>query len=135
MKNRTDKILLAVFLLSMALAFFLIFGWLEIIPVYSIDWPYWAQAWYIYLTLAVPAIPVFCLQLLLCRNAGRRFSILPGLVIIGAALYFTGGWLTFTPWDNLGYLILLLLCIAPAAGCILAWVVHGCQKLIKKGVS
>ena len=33
--------------------------------------------------------------------------------------------------DGLGWILLLLLCIAPAVGCALAWAVYGVQRLCR----
>lgn len=131
MKNRTDNILLAVFLLSLPVYIFLLLTYLEIIsmelpsaPLYSL------RAW---LAFTFPVVPVFCLQLLLCRRARRRVAVIPTLVIAGAALRFACGYFTATGWDNLGWLILLCLSIAPVVGCVLAWAAYGLCQLSRKG--
>lgn len=134
MKNRTDKILLVVFSVTLPLHIFIVLTYLEIIPIVEKwTWPYWAQEWYAYLALGFLAVPVFCLQLLLCRRTRRRVAAIPALVIVGAALLFAYGYFTATDWDTLGWGILLLLCIAPAAGCALAWAVYGFHQLYKRG--
>ena len=130
MKNRTDTILLAVFLLSLTAYALILLTYLEIIPV---DFPlelFSLRAW---LALTFSAVPAFCLQLLLCRKTRRWVAAVPVLVIVGAALLFTYGFFTATGWDTLGWGILLLLSIAPAAGCVLAWAVYGFHQLYKRG--
>lgn len=136
MKNRTDKILLAVFAVTLPLHIFIVLTYLEIIPIVDHwNWPYWAQEWYAYLAVGFFAIPVFCLQLLLCRRARRWIAAIPALVIIGAALWFAYGFFTAAGWDTLGWGILLILSIAPAAGCLLARAVYSLSKLRKRGDS
>ena len=129
MKDRTDKTLLAVFAVTLPLHIFIVLTYMEIIPIVEKwTWPYWAQEWYAYLALGFFAVPVFCLQLLLCRRKRRRIAAIPAAVIISAALLFTYGFFTATGWDVLGWGILLLLCIAPAVGCVLAWIVWFVMK-------
>ena len=130
MKNRTDKILLAVFLLSLPAYALILLTYLEIIPV---DFPlelFSLRAW---LALTFSAVPSFCLQLLLCRKARRWVAVIPALVIVGSALWFAYGFFTATGWDTLGWGILMLLSIAPAVGCVLGWAVYGCWRLYRKG--
>ena len=93
-------------------------------PLYSL------RAW---LALTFSAVPVFCLQLLLCRRKRCWVAAIPAAVIIGAALWFAYGYFTATGWDTLGWGILLVLSIAPAAGCVLAWAAYGCWSLYRKG--
>lgn len=129
MKDRTDKTLLAVFTVTLPLHIFIVLTYMELIPIVEKwTWPYWAQEWYAYLALGFFAVPVFCLQLLLCRRKRRRIAAIPAAVIISAALLFTYGFFTATGWDVLGWGILLLLCIAPAVGCVLAWIVWFVMK-------
>ena len=134
MKNRTDKVLLAVFVVTLPLHIFLVLTYLEIIPIVETwTWPYRAQELYAYLAFGFFAVPVFCLQLLLCRRKRCRVAAIPALVIVGVVLLFTYGFFTATGWDALGWGVLLLLCIAPAAGCVLFWAVYGLWRLCQKG--
>lgn len=135
MKDHISKILLAVFSATLLLHVFLVLTYLEIIPIVETwTWPYWAQEWYAYLTLGFPAVPVFCLQLLLCWRTRRWVAAIPALVIVGAALWFTYGFFTATGWDTLGWGILLALSIAPVAGCVLAWAAYGLgRRAARKG--
>lgn len=128
MKNRTDKILLAVFLVSLAAYAFLLLIYLEIIDL-GLEWST-LQAW---LALTLHAIPAFCLQLLLCRKTPRWIAALPALLTAFAAFWFAYGSFTDPGWDGLGCLIMLLLCAAPAAGIALAWAVYGLQRLRNRG--
>lgn len=130
MKNRTDKILLTVFLLSLPAYALILLTYLEIIPV---DFPpelFSLRAWF---ALTFGAVPAFCLQLLLCRRIRGWFAATPVLTLLGMTLFFTLGWLTATGWAGLGWGLLMILSIAPAVGCVLAWVAYGLHKLHKRG--
>lgn len=80
------------------------------------------------LRLSVSAVPVFFLQLWLCRLENVRWTRwLPlctlFLVALVGAAYFFG--FVGSGWDTLGGGILLCWCIAPAAGCALGWLTYG----------
>ncbi len=128
MKNRTDKILLAIFLLSLPVCAFIVLNFLQIID-FNLGLGSAARGW---LALTLPAVPAFCLQLLLCRRTRRWIAALPALAVIGTALWSTYGFFTSIGWDTLGYGVIMLLCAAPAAGCALAWGVYGVQRLRQK---
>ena len=129
MKNRTDKLLLTVTPLSLAVCLLLARGFFQ--GIHWV-WPDWAGECYGYLTLTLPALPVFCLQLLLCRRSRRWVAALPGVVLLGGVLCFSWGFLTATGWDTLGWGILLVLSLPPAAGCALAWMVYGLRRRAQK---
>ena len=115
MKDRQNRLLLLVFLLSVALCV-------------------WAWLFDIRLILFLPVIPSFCLTLLLCRTIRWLVvQFLPLLLIIGIALLAACGWLTATGWDSLAWAILLFGSIAPAVGCILALTFHHLRELYKGG--
>ncbi len=126
MKNRTDKILLAVFLLSLTFYVFVLPRLFESIALDSPAWMYTLHPW---LSMTFHAIPAFCLQLLLCRRTRRWIAALPALAVIGTALWSTYGFFTSTGWDTLGYGVIMLLCAAPAVGCALAWAAYGLHRL------
>ncbi len=128
MKSRTDKTLLAVFLLSLAAYIFLLLTNLGIVDL-DLGWDA-VRPW---LSLTFHAVPAFCLQLLLCRRPRRWIAALPGLAVIGTALWSACGAFTAIGWDRLDWLLLLLLCTAPAAGIAPAWVVYGIDRLRNRG--
>ncbi len=130
MKKRTDKILLAIFLLSLVFYVFLLPRYLEII---SFSGPAWMFPILSRLSLTFHAVPAFCLQLLMCRKTRRRVAAAPAIIIIGAALWFAYGFFTATGWDTLGWGILLFLTAAPAVGCALAWAAYGLHRAYKRG--
>ncbi len=134
MKNRTDKILLAVFFLSLAayvVMFYLYFSYEPADPSFFETW--FMRRFLFWMILGFHAVPTFCLQLLLCRRTRRWIAVLLALAITGAVLFLTYGFFTATGWDNLGYALLLFWSIAPAAGCVLAWAVYGFRQLYKRG--
>lgn len=130
MKNRTDKILLTVFLLSLAFYVVLLPNYLEGLPL---DWPDWFFTICAWLAVGFHAVPAFCLQLLLCRRVRRWIAAIPALIIAGAALWFAYGFFTATGWDTLGWGIFLVLSAAPAVGCALAWTAYGLCRLCQRG--
>lgn len=118
MKNRTDRILLAVLLVSAALYALVLLG--ELLDVFTAEG----------LLLCLHAVPVFCLQLLLCRNVRQIFvRLIPLLLALLAAAFCLWKMAGAAGWDGLGWAVLFLLCIAPAAGCVLAWIVYGAGRL------
>ena len=127
MKSRTDTILLAVFLVGtlayvLLLALFLHFG--GTIPVSPIA--YLVSQIHLWLVLGGHAVPFFALQLLLCRRSegGSKFlAIQLAVVMVCLAVFFTPAARSTPGWDSLGYLMLAVGTAAPAAGCVLAWVV------------
>ena len=131
MKNRTNRILLALCLLTAVLYAFLLLMWVEAIPHpffdsdnFFLSFQLWA-----YLGVGFHVVPCFCLQLLVCRAAKRPWvRLIPVFLLLGLAAWFTVGFFDATGWDNLGWGLLLLLCIAPAAGYALAWTVYGLQR-------
>lgn len=105
MKQRTDLLLAFTMTLS---AIGCVVAW------------YIEPSWLLYITV----MPFFCAQLLLCRvstsRAARSAPVLPVLLALGmAAFYF----IRDSGWDRLGALILGLVCIAPAVGIALGWLV------------
>ena len=80
------------------------------------------------LALSFHAVPAFCLQALLCRTAKWNWVkfiplILLSLAACVGALYLFGVW--GSGWDALGGGLLMIWCIAPAAGCCLGWMSEG----------
>lgn len=129
MKNRTDQILLAVFLVTAALYAFFLLSWLEIVPN--------PLGNYLgvrgYLGAGFHVVPCFCLQLLVCRMAKRPvLRLIPVFLLLGIAAAFFVAMVNSTGWDGLGWALLLLLCVAPAAGYAAAWVVYAVQLAREK---
>jgi len=123
MKNRTNRNLFAVFVCSVVLQFSL-YGILQKLPLPPSEL---TCLFYVF-----PAVPAFCLQLLLCRKVRWWIAAVPTVILVGAVLFFTYGLFTTTGWDNLGYVIFLALSAAPAAGFVLAWAVYGFWTMYRK---
>lgn len=124
MKDRKNRLLLVCFAVSLALYFALF--WVEL-----------DYLWFINLKptllLSVHAIPAFCLQALLCRKAEWNWEKFVPLVLLALAalvgtLYFCGVW--GSGWDSLGGGLLMVWCLAPAAGCCLGWMYAGHRRWI-----
>ena len=114
-KNRTDFILLAVFLLSAALC---------------VGFWFWNIAWLLFL----PAVPFFCFQMLLCRM--DRWKLLRAVpLVLVAAMAVLGFYYARQPGfgESLFGVILLLGAISPAVGAVLAWAAWGLRRFCKRG--
>lgn len=131
MQNRTNQILLAVCIVTAAAYVFILLSWLEIIPsCRPADDPFRYAVLHAWLALCFHLIPFFCLQLLLCRTVKRMLGrLLPLLLVAALAAVLGLCFVSAAGWDALGWGILLLLCVAPAAGCGLGWGVYGVRKL------
>lgn len=113
MKNRTNRILLAVFLLSLAV-YVPIFA-----PCFS-ELPIDPSPLHQLLILYFHGVPMFCIQLLLCRlSKPWWWKLIPFLPILVAGLVF----MSFAEWYILGWILVLWWCAAPAVSCVLAWIV------------
>ncbi len=131
MKNRANQILLAAALAAAALYAFVMLCWVGAVPVR--DPELWMTLGFFF-----HAVPCFFLQLLVCRTAKRPLPrLIPVLLLLAAAALLAAGLYNASGLDILGWGVLLLLCIAPAAGYGLAWSVYGVQYLIRqwKGAS
>ena len=89
------------------------------------------------LLLSFHAVPAFCLQALLCRTAKWNWAkFIPlGLLSLAAwvgAMYLFDIW--GSGWDALGGALILIWCIAPAAGCCLGWM-YASHKLRRRAAA
>ena len=119
MKDRKNRLLLVCFAVSLALY----------CALFWVDLDYlWFSNLKPTLLLSVHVIPAFCLQALLCRTAKWNWiKWLPltlfSLAVFVGAMYLFGVW--GHGWDALGGGLLMIWCIAPAAGCCLGWMSEG----------
>ena len=125
------KTLLITFLASLIFYFFVLPYYSGLIAGTSLDNSMWMTV-YDWLSMCFHAVPAFCLQLLLCRKTRRWIAAIPGLAVIGLALWAAYGCVASTGWDTLGYAILMQLSAAPAVGCILAWSIYCGWELYQK---
>lgn len=73
------------------------------------------------LVLYFHSVPMFFVQLLLCRLSKRwRWRLVPFLPILVVGLVF----MSFAGWHILGWILVLFWSIAPTVGCVLAWAVY-----------
>ncbi len=83
--------------------------------------------------LALPVLPAFCSQLLLCRVSKRAWVRCLPLVPVAALLGIAGFYLLRdSGWDRLGALIFGFASIAPAVGTGLGWGVWYLGKRMKQ---
>lgn len=124
MKDRKTFLLAGCFALSLTL--YIVLFWIELDYL-------WFSNLKPTLLLSVHAIPAFCLQALLCRTAKWNWIkfiplILLFLTACVGALYLFGVW--GSGWDALGGGLLLIWCVAPAAGCCLGWMYAGHRRWV-----
>ena len=132
MKTRTDFILLCVFFASALIYGILLFSFAQYggstTPSPVADALAQIRFW---LVVSGHAVPFFALQLLLCRLT--RWKKLPALLLtllmVGLLAVCGFAFLSATGWNKLGWGVLLIASIAPVAGCLLAWMVYGCDYL------
>lgn len=136
MKNRTNAILLAVLLaglLAYALLMFVCVTFGSALSASPATLPvYEALLW---LLLGGHAVPVFALQLLLCRRSEGRSKypvVLPAAVLLFLLGLFAASAVCTPGWDALGWYFLMMYTAAPAAGCVLAWAVYGLARLERR---
>ncbi|WP_251316080.1 hypothetical protein [Flintibacter muris] len=123
MKTRTNKILLALFLLLLAVYVFLFADCFSQLPIN----PTPLQQG---LVLHLHGIPMFLIQLLLYRlSKPWWWHLVPVLPMLVVGL----GFMSFAEWYILGWILVAWWCAAPAIGCALAWAVYSFWKLYRKG--
>lgn len=123
MKNRTDKFLLGFFLVSLAVYIAIFAACFSELPINPTPLH---QA----LVLYFHFIPMFLLQLLLCRRAKLHWQLLipPALLLIPGLVF-----VSIAGWHIMAWVLFLFWCAAPSVGCLLAWAVCGCWKWYRKG--
>lgn len=124
MKDRKNILLAVCFALSLAL--YCVLFWVELNYL-------WFSNLKPTLLLSVPAIPAFCLQSLLCRTAKWNWVKFAPLGLLSfpsfvGAMYLFGVW--GSGWDALGGGLMLIWCVAPAAGCCLGWMYAGRRRWV-----
>ena len=112
-RRRSDALLVRILVVSLViyLVFFAFcFGTLPL------ECPPWQQG----VLLSVHLVPMFCLQLLLCRRARAVWRVLVPLAVLAVA---GTAFLAAADWSVVGWVLFLYWCTAPVLGCVLAWVV------------
>lgn len=90
-----------------------------------IDIPVWHQALLIYFHV----IPMFLLQLVLCRTRSIPVRLfLPLGILVGVGLV----WLCLTGFHLIAWYLYAYWCMAPVTGCAVAWVVYGAGYLVQR---
>ncbi len=85
------------------------------------------------LPIVLIAVVAFVMQLVLCLKAKRVWvRLIPTILSIAVAVFYFVKILLATGWDVLAYLLFFILSCAPAAACLLAWVIYFFVWLIRK---
>lgn len=136
MKNRTDRMLLRIFLVSL-LAYGLLLSiyiqcfWSGTITAPILDA---LERPFFWLAVGGHGVPFFALQLLLCRRKSGGAVLLPILTVI-MLLMSLQGMFGVHGWGILTWMVLLQYSIAPAVGSLLACAVYGIHRLRKKKIA
>ncbi len=89
-----------------------VFLFAESVEIFYIPWLQLS-----YLPYVMQIFPSFFLQLWLCRHARYAWlKWLPFILLLAIVVLLLAGMESAPGWDSIGYLILLLLCPAPAFG-------------------
>lgn len=84
--------------------------------------------WHLALLLYFPFVPMFLLELLLCRTAKLRWRLLVPLI----PLVLVGLWfLSMAEWYLMAWILYLWWCVPSVLGCLVAWGVWAVRKRIK----
>lgn len=119
--NRTDLALLLLTLVTFA-------AYAVILATAFWDLPLDIPPEHQFLLLYAHCIPMFFLELLLCRRANWAWRLrLPVLLLAIPGVWF----LATAEWYLLAWVLVGWWCVAPAAGCLLAWMVWGVQQCMR----
>ena len=116
MKNHSNRILTVFFAVSLVVS-------ISLFLVRAVALPFEIYGAVEICAFYFPAVPFLFLQMLFCKAVKKKWvRFLPLLAVAIVAMIAAVGCATASGWDTLGYLILLLLCIGPALGCIIGFV-------------
>lgn len=121
--RRTDLILCLLFVLSLLLYILACKSCFKNLPI---DCP----TWHIRLVLFFQFIPMFFLQLLLCRKTQIFFRVLIPIglaILVGVVFFYT------IDWHIVGWIFFLVWSIAYFAGCCLGWITWFVGRILVRG--
>lgn len=119
--NKTDRVLLAFTLVTFA-------AYAVILVTAFWDLPLDIPPEHQFLLLYAHCIPMFFLELLLCRRAKWAWRLLLPILLLA----IPGVWfLAAAEWYLLAWFMVGWWCVAPAAGCLLAFIVWGVQQSMR----
>lgn len=121
-KVTTDRVLWALLGLTMA-AYAVVFG--SAFSELPLNIPSWHQGLLLYSHL----IPMFFLQLVLCRTARLPWRFLVPLVLLAIPVLV---FVALADWDLRAWILAGVWCIAPVLGCALGWLVWGLGGLARR---
>ena len=136
MKNRTDRMLLRSFLVSLLAYGLLLSIYIQCFWSGTITIPILAalERPFFWLAVGGHGVPFFALQLLLCRRKSGGAVLLPVLTVI-IPLMSLQGMFGVHGWGILTWMVLFRYSIAPVAGSLLACAVYGIHRLRKKKIA
>ena len=126
--RRVDWVLAGLFLLSLPLEGFLLWG-LGGDAFYRWGVDLTLELGLVRLVFCLPGLSAFCLQLLLCRRGRRWTAQLPSALAVVALGCCLMGLAMARGWDGLGWGFGCVLVGALLIGCALAWAVYGLCRL------
>lgn len=122
MEPRSNRVLLALFLVSFAL-YAVIFG------TAFADLPLHIPPWHQFLLLYFHFFPMLFLELLLCRTVKARWRIIvPLLPLLLAGLWF----LSTAEWYLMAWILFGIWCVPPLLGCVAGWIIWLVIKRVKR---
>lgn len=121
-RDRTDRTLRVLFGLTMA-AYAVVFA--SAFSQLPLNIPPWHQGLLLYSHL----IPLFFLQLILCRRARGAWRFAAPLVLLAVPVLV---FVAIADWDARAWVLAGVWCIAPVLGCALAWLVWGIGLLARR---
>lgn len=135
MKNRTDRMLLRSFLVSLLAYGLLLSIYIQCFWSGTITAPILGalERPFFWLAVGGHGVPFFALQLLLCRRKSGGAVLLPILTVI-IPLMSLQGMFGVHGWGILTWMVLFRYSIAPAVGSLLACAVYGIHRLRKKKI-
>ena len=119
MQKRFDKVLAVFVALSFLVSVVLMLLYTEIISASFETNPFgWCSRIF-------PVVPFLFLQLLLCKNAKRKWvQALPLAILAAGALFFSVVFALSGDWGVIGSILTLIYSIAPVVGCGLGFVIY-----------
>lgn len=121
-EKKGDRLLLALCILSFAVyAVVFVSAFAEL--------PLAISPWHQALLLYFPFLPMFFLELLLCRTAKLRWRLIVPLV----PLVLVGVWfLSLAEWYTMAWILYLCWCVPSLLGCLAAWGIQAVSKRVTR---
>lgn len=122
MRETANRVLLVLTLLTFA-------AYAVVLVTAFWDLPLDIPSWHQLLLLYAHFIPMFFLELLLCRTAKMRWRILlPALLLLLPGLWFVAS----AEWYAMAWILAGWWCAAPVLGCLAAWAVWAISRRVTR---